>query len=77
MLDATIANICDILGLERDTKKNMIDNILKFLLKPWGTLDPAKDPSMQPVVLLQRIEIGKLFYKICFYMGHIYLADIV
>ncbi|GIY23823.1 uncharacterized protein CEXT_437181 [Caerostris extrusa] len=61
MPDSSVIEICKILDLKQGTKENMISDIIKFLLKPAkiviSTVDPL-DPSMQPVVRLQRISIS-------------------
>lgn len=63
MLDVTISHICDLLDLKKGDKLLMIENILNFLLKPYKKIDPTLEPSLQPVVLLERLELGNVIFS--------------
>ncbi|KAF8781508.1 hypothetical protein HNY73_011897 [Argiope bruennichi] len=67
MPDTSVIEICKILALKVDSKENMISDIIKFLLKPVkiviSTVDPF-DPSMQPVVKLERIVVDEYLNRI-------------
>ncbi|GBL92726.1 hypothetical protein AVEN_119114-1 [Araneus ventricosus] len=66
MPDTTVTEMCKILDLKVGSKENMISDIIKFLLKPVkiviSTVDPF-DPSMQPVIRLERFSLDEYLNK--------------